>query len=201
MYRVRSARQGVISRTAFRLRRQRSALRQQNVQPMRKRPSRKLRSWLDLVIYCLCFVFALRFTVATCTTSVVEWCTGGPAHPGTPHKANKSHVDQFIVRFISSSFALSLPLSAAPCAGTEEQRVQRQAHHAAPLPQPSAAERAAHAPERHLPGVVPSGQHAAGHLPPLAGEQLPQLPRERQQRHLPALAVQLRARQSVPDAR
>lgn len=79
--------------------------------------------------------------------------------------------------------------SAAARVGTEEQRVQRQAYDAAALPQSATAERAAHAPECHLPGVLRSGQHDA--LPAFAGKQLPKLAGERQQRHLPSFSIQL----------
>lgn len=92
-------------------------------------------------------------------------------------------------------------LSAAPCVGTEKQRVQRQAYDVAPFPQPSAAERPAHAAERHLPGILPSSQHNAPRFPALAGEQLPELSGQRQQHNLSAFAIQLRSRQPVPDAR
>lgn len=91
--------------------------------------------------------------------------------------------------------------SAASCVGTEEQRVQRQAYDVAPLPQPSTTERAAHAAECHLPRILSSGQHNAPQFPPFAGKQLPKLPWKRQQRHLPSFTIQLRTRQSIPDAR
>lgn len=92
-------------------------------------------------------------------------------------------------------------LSAAPGVGTEKQRVQRKAHNAASFPQPSTAERPAHAAERHLPRVLPSSQHDAPRFPPLAGKQLPELAGQRQQHHLSTFAVQLRPRQPVPDTR
>lgn len=96
--------------------------------------------------------------------------------------------------------SLSL-LSAAPCVGTEKQRVQREAFDVASFPQPSTTERPAHAAERHLPRVLPSSQHNAPGFPPLAGEQLPKLTGQRQQHHLSSLAIQLRPRQPVPDTR
>lgn len=97
---------------------------------------------------------------------------------------------------------MSFPLfSAAPCVGTEEQRVQRQAYNVASLPQPSATEWAAHAAECHLPRILHSGQHDAPQFSPFAGKQLSKLTGKRQQRHLPSFTIQLRPRQSIPDAR
>lgn len=94
------------------------------------------------------------------------------------------------------SFSL---LSAAACVGTKEQRVQCQAYDAASLPQSSTTERAAHAPECHLPRVLRSGQHNA--FPTFAGKQLPELAGKWQQRHLPSFTIQFRPRQPIPDAR
>lgn len=93
------------------------------------------------------------------------------------------------------------PLSAASCFGTKEQRVQRQTYNVASLPQPSTTERAAHAAECHLPRILFSGQHNAPQFPPFAGKQLPKFTGKRQQRHLPSFTLQLRPRQSIPDAR
>lgn len=88
--------------------------------------------------------------------------------------------------------------SVASCFGTEEQRVQCQAHNAASLPQPTSAERAAHAPECHLPRILHSGKHCS--FPSFSGKRLPKFTRKRQQHHLPSLAIQLRSGKSVPAA-
>lgn len=94
--------------------------------------------------------------------------------------------------------------SSAAGPGPAKQRVQRQADHAATLPQPTAPDGATHAAQHQIPRILhPAGGQQITVRPQLALQQLPRLAQQRhgEQRHLPTLTGQLGAQQPFPDAR